>query len=184
MKAVTLFPVEKDYNPENVLIVHSFVNETCQFAYETDKTLLIDMYWNMRRGLRGDSLPCRKETAEAFKYKTRQAITVKELSPDRRMLKLELKELRNGNRALPSSELEVRLEDNGGCRAKVMYRVNGGMIQVHKVLGQAETFGLAAVGIKSFSIQGSDSQNGKEIKVDYSTDLSVSTTPKVIEKAD
>lgn len=165
---VRLFELRKDRNPENVLVVHTYVDPACRFVADVkDKARLLDMYWRMDAGSPSE---CYKPTHSKIKSETRKAVTVKALSPDKTRAEVDIsRQLDRFEHDLLPREAEVVLvRSPSGCSAEARLKLaTGAVLRVREVGGKGkQAFGMRFLGVAEVEFKGEDAA-GKPVRRVY-----------------
>lgn len=165
---VRLFELRKDRNPENVLVVHTYVDTACRFVADVkDKSRLLDMYWRMDAGSPSE---CYKPTHPKIKSETRKAVTVKALSADKSRADVDIsRPLERFEHDLLPREAEVVLvRSPSGCTAEARLKLaTGEALRIREVGGKGkQAFGMRFLGVAEVEFKGEDAA-GKPVRRVY-----------------
>ena len=168
--AVRLFEVRKDKNPQNVLVLETYADDSCRLVGGAkDKSELIGMHWRMAAGTAQE---CVKPTHPRIQSETLKTLKVTSLSSDRRTLKIDITQLDKLKHDLPSREAEVTLSGTGGrCAATVAMPLGkaegGGTLKLTGLDAKGKyRMGVPRKEVKELALVGTDS-SGKARRVVY-----------------
>ncbi len=157
-----LVEFHKNINPQNVAIIHTYVDSKCLFA-GSDEADLINVYWLMNSN---SSRHCLKPTHQRIKQKLFDNIDVEELAADKRHLRLRVKVPDHLKLERKFARLTTTLKFvHGKCQAQTSIQQNGegkNAFFLEKLFSVSKTrFGLP-IGIEKITLQGySISAKGK-----------------------
>lgn len=159
---VQLFLMEKSHNQENIMVIHTSINDACQFV--GDK--LIDYYW-MMDGKK------EKRVHPMIKYKIKERLKFDELSADKKSFKVQMSDLSEVMHDLDDINIKVFSDQtDGSCRVHAILKL--GPSKDYKEMILDRTFcevkkNLVGIptGCKNLELIGKDSKTGEEIRVKF-----------------
>lgn len=162
-RVIRLFELHKDYHPQNVLVVYTYVDARCRVLGSTrNKKQLVDMYWRMSSGSKDE---CYKPTDPRIKAETLDAFDVKSVSPDRSRFMIDFTQLDQVEHDLPSREIEVVLSRSRSvCGADVRLTLGssskGAVLHLREVDARGEySLGVPRRAIAELALVGVDEED-------------------------
>jgi hypothetical protein len=164
-EVVRLFELHKDKNPDNVLVIHTYADDSCKLVGSMEnKGKLVDMYWRMNDG---KSDECYKPTHSKIKSETLKTLDVKSLSADKKKLVIDITQLDQLEHDLPSRNAEITVSKKGdgcGAEAKLPMSRNGDVLSLQEINAKGKyRMGIPRREIESLELKGVDS-SGKPAK--------------------
>lgn len=164
-EVVRLFELHKDKNPDNVLVIHTYADDSCRLVGGMqNKGELVDMYWRMNDGKPGE---CYKPTHPRIKSETLKTLDVKSLSSDKKKLVIDITQLDQLEHDLPSRDAEITVaKKDAGCRAEARLPLseNGEALRLRELNAKGKyRMGIPRREIESLELKGVDSA-GKPVK--------------------
>ncbi len=163
-EVVRLFELHKDKNPDNVLVIHTYADDSCKLVGSMDKkSQLVDMYWRMNDGKPDE---CYKPTHSKIKSETLKTLDVKSLSADKKKLVIDITQLDQLQHDLPSRNAEITVSKKGdGCGAEAKLPLAGGSAMSLQELNAKGKYrmGIPKREIKSLELKGVDTA-GKPVQ--------------------
>lgn len=161
-KRVQLFLMEKSHNEENIMVIHSQVNNECQFVGEK----LIDYYWLMDGKKE-------KRVHAMIKKKIKERLKFEGLSEDKKSFKIQMTDLSEVKHDLDDINIRVvSTNEDGACKVQAILKL--GPSKDHKEMVLDKTFcevkkNLVRVptGCKHLELIGKDLKTGEEIRVKF-----------------
>lgn len=159
-----LFTMEKSYNPENILVIHTETDNDCRFV--NSKNELIDFYWLMN----GKE---RKPVHSMIKNGVQERVQVTHVSSQRDQFKVKLNDLSEVKHDLEDPSLEVISEyRDGECQVKSVLTL--GPSKKYRKVDITRTYcevtsnflGIPN-GCKYLDLEGIDIDSGEEISVRF-----------------
>lgn len=159
-----LFTMEKSYNPENIMVIHTETDNDCKFV--NSKNELIDFYWLMN----GKE---RKPVHSMIKNGVQERVQVTHVSSQRDQFKVKLNDLSEVKHDLEDPSLEVISEyRDGECQVKSVLTL--GPSKKYRKVDITRTYcevtsnflGIPN-GCKYLDLEGIDVDSGEEISVRF-----------------
>lgn len=159
-----LFTMEKNYNPENILVIHAQTNESCKF--ESKDNQYIDYHWMMNRTVRKEVHPMiRKQIDEKVQFSG-----INNLHDSFKVRMNDLNELKHD---LESLTLEVSSSIVGGnCVVKSILKL--GPSAKYRKLNLKRTYCEVTTnfigvpnGCKFIELEGTDADTNEKLKVRF-----------------
>ena len=159
-----LFTIEKSYNSENILLIHSQVDRDCRFVSNTNGFL--DFYWLMNG-------TTKKTVNEMIRSKVQERVKFVGIASAHTSFKIRLNDLTEIQHDLEDNTLEVSSEiNNGKCETKSIIKL--GPSAQYRKLNLKRTFcevktNMVGVpsGCKYLELQGVDADNGTKLTVRF-----------------
>ncbi len=160
-----LFSLEKNYNPENILVIHTQVDNECRFGVSRNNEY-VDFYWLMN----GTE---RKEVHPTIRSQVKNRVSFDGINVNKDSFNIDLNDLKEISHDLESTTIEVRSSIEGGqCQVESLIKL--GPTGKYRTLNLKRTYcevKTNALGIpkgcKFIDLEGVDADNGKAIKVRF-----------------
>lgn len=110
-----LFTMEKNYNPENIMIIHTQTDRDCRFikSPKNSEGNYIEFYWNMNSGQQT------KEVHSMIRAEIKKRVSFEGVNQARDSFKIRLNDLTELNHDLADTTMEVMSEvSSGKCEVK------------------------------------------------------------------
>lgn len=159
-----LFRMEKSYNSENIMVIHTRTDDDCKFPEE--KKNLIDFYWLINGKNKKPVHPMIRSGVE-------ERIQVNGISADGDLFKVELTDLSEVKHDLVDPVLEIKSEvSEGECIVQAILTLGPSnkyrKIDLQKTYCEVTTNFLGIPnGCKFLELQGVDIDNGESVSVIY-----------------
>jgi hypothetical protein len=159
-----LFTLEKSFNSENILVIHTQVDNECKFV--SNKNGYIDFYWLMDK-------TTKKNVHEAIRGKVSERVKFLGINSTRNNFKISLNDLSEIKHDLEDNTIEVSAELlNGACEVKSVMKL--GASASYKNLDLKKTYCNVATnmigipkGCTFLELQGVDVNNTESFKVKF-----------------
>lgn len=162
-KRVQLFLMEKSHNQENIMVIHTQVNDDCQFVGER----LIDYYW-MMDGKK------EKRVHSMIKYKIRERLKFDSLAGDKRSFKVQMTDLSEVKHDLEDINIKIISDkSDGSCRVHAILKLGPSKDYKEMILDRTycevkkNLVGIPT-GCKNLELIGKDLKTGEELRVKFS----------------
>jgi len=162
-----LFFFEKDYHPNNIMIVYAMVNGSCAFVPDPSDPgkPLVDFYWLMDR-------KNYKPTHPLIKNKTRERLIFESFAADKRSFKVKLSDLKELDHDLPDSTITVSVSNHGEtCTSKAIIKLgksyDNQTLELTSIYSEVKTCLGVPCGAKFVELRGKNADTGKDLVARY-----------------
>jgi hypothetical protein len=162
-----LFFFEKSYNPNNIMIVHAMVNESCSFVPDPSDPAkpLLDFYWLMERKKYKTPHPL-------IKKGVRDRLIFESFAADKRSFKVKLSDLKELDHDLPDSIIEISASGHGeSCTSKALIKLGKSygdqVLELTSIYSEVKTCLGVPCGAKFIELRGRNAETGKELVARY-----------------
>ncbi len=159
-----LFTLEKSYNSENILLIHTQTDENCKFVINNDS--YVGFYWLM------DGLS-KKNVHPMIKSKVEERVAFSGINSTRDSFKVSLNDLREIKHDLEDTKIEaIAAIKNGNCEVSSIIKLGASAkyrkLNLTRSYCEVETNLLGVPkGCKYLELQGKDADTGESIKVRF-----------------
>lgn len=159
-----LFTMEKSYNPENIMVIHTNTDKDCKFI--NGKKDLIDFYWLMN----GKE---RKPVHSMIRSGVEERVQVTQVSSQRDQFKVKLNDLSEVKHDLEDPSLEVISEyRDGECQVKSILTLGAShkyrKVDITRTYCEVTSNFLGIPnGCKYLDLEGEDIDSGEAISVRF-----------------
>lgn len=164
-----LFTLEKDYNPENKVIVHTQTDQDCRFTVYSKNVEqnYVDFYWSMNNGREF------KDIHPMIRSEIKKRVEFLGMNDRADSFKIRLSDFSELNHDLPTSQLEVSSElTQGVCRVRAIVVLGGSSayrkIDLKRTYCEVSKnlFGIPN-GCMALQLEGRDIATGENIRVRF-----------------
>jgi hypothetical protein len=164
-----LFTLEKSFNPENKIIIHTRTDQDCRFSFysKNSEKNYVDFYWSMNNGKEF------KDIHPMIRSEIKNRVQFLGISDRYDTFKIRLSDFSVLNHDLPVSQIEVISElSQGVCRVKSVVTLGGSShyrkIDLKRTFCEVSKnlFGIPN-GCNSLLLEGRDLHNGELIRVRF-----------------
>lgn len=164
-----LFTMEKNYNPENVMQIHTQTDDNCRFvtSKKNSENNYLEFYWIMNHGKEV------KEVHSMIRSEIKNRVSFQGINEAKDTFKVKLNDLKELRHDLTDTTMEVTSEIIGGkCIVKSIITL--GASSKYRKLALKKTFcdvttnllGLPN-GCKFIELSGTDAETGEALKVRF-----------------
>lgn len=159
-----LFTMEKSYNPQNIMIIHTKTDDQCKFIAKNNE--YVDFYWLMDR-------KSRKEVHSMIRGEIKEKVKFLGINKSSDTFKIRLADLSQLKHDLEDTTMEITSEiNNGGCRVKSILKLgatgNYRKLNLMRTYCEVTTnlFGIPN-GCKFIDLIGNDADSGEALRVRF-----------------
>jgi hypothetical protein len=164
-----LFVVEKNFNPENVLIVHSQTDKDCKFipSPKNAEGNFVEFYWSMNLGRET------KEISSTIRGEIKNRFKFLGINPRRDSFRMKLNDLTELQHDLNETSIEVQSEiQNGKCNVKSLLMLGASgkyrKLSLKRIYCDVSKNLLGIPnGCNFISLEGQDADNGEQISIRF-----------------
>lgn len=160
-----LFTLEKSYNPENILVIHTQVDESCTFGTSPSNEY-VDFYWLMNGRER-------KEVHPTIRSQVKGRVSFDGINTKKDSFNVDLNDLKEISHDLESTTIEVRSSIEGNqCQVESLIKLgpsgNYRTLNLKRTYCEVKTnmLGIPS-GCKFVDLEGVDADTGEAIKVRF-----------------
>ena len=160
-----LFSLEKSYNAENVLLIHTQVDDECRFGVSQNNEY-VDFYWLMN----GTD---RKEVHPTIRSQVKTRVSFESINGPRDSFRVDLNDLKEISHDLESTNIEVRsFKENDLCKVESLIKLGASghyrTLNLNRTYCEVKTniIGIPS-GCKFIDLEGVDVETGEAIKVRF-----------------
>lgn len=161
-----LFTIEKNYNPENIMIIETQIDNNCKFLNQNNKYL--DYYWMMNKTKR-------KEIHPMIRSQIEEKVKFHGIDNEKNLIKLKLNDFRELKHDLEDILINISATlENGICDVKSILKLGPSSkyrkIDIKRIYCEVSTnlFGIPD-GCKFIELSGADADTGEDLKVRFSS---------------
>lgn len=164
-----LFTMEKNYNPENIMIIHTQTDKDCKFVTSTKNAErnYLEFYWNMNFGAE------KKEVHSMIRSEIKERVQFVGINERRDLFRIKLNDLTELRHDLTDTTVDVSSEiSQGKCNVKSILHLgasgNYAKMNVKKVYCDV-TKNMIGVpnGCSFIQLEGTDADTGAKIFVKF-----------------
>lgn len=164
-----LFTMEKNYNAENVMIIHAQTDNNCKFVVSSknNEKNYMEFYWVLNNG------KARKEVHPMIRGEIKKRVSFEGINGTRDSFRLGLNDMKEVRHDLSDTTMEVASEIEGGkCVVKSIMTLGASQkyrkIDLNRVYCEVTT-NLVGIpnGCKFLDVEGTDIQTGAKVKARY-----------------
>ena len=164
-----LFTLEKNYHPENKVIVHTQTDQDCRFTVSTKNTErnYVDFYWSMNNGSEI------KDIHPMIRSEIKNRVDFLGMNDRLDSFKVKLSDLSELNHDLPNSQIEVTSEmAQGVCRVRSIVPLGGSSryrkIDLKRTFCEvSKNFLGIPNGCMALQLEGKDIATGENVRVRF-----------------
>jgi hypothetical protein len=164
-----LFTMEKNYNPENIMVIHTQTDADCKFvtSRKNSENNFVEFYWMMNHG------PETKEVHPSIRSEIKNRVSFQGMNERKDSFRLRLNDLKELKHDLPDTNMEVTAEIlGGGCIIKSSLAL-GASARYRKLELQksycdvSKNFLGIPNGCNYLELSGRDAANGETLKIRF-----------------